>query len=139
MLVCVIKCLIMESYYYLLSISFGYVFCLHMLCIKIYRKTSVGETHHDDRLEFNHENQKAMGQEPRSPKLDRNRPESGPLGLLHGLAGPPLHRLASRFVHGQVWVQYTLFSHVMLFVSNQIENPLIKQLLNIRKYYFSHD
>ena len=34
----------MESYYYLLSTSFGYVFCLHMLCIKVYRKTSVGET-----------------------------------------------------------------------------------------------
>ena len=44
-LVCVIKCLmiLMESYYYyLLSISFGYVFCLHMLYIKVYKKTSVG-------------------------------------------------------------------------------------------------
>ena len=33
----------MESYYYyMLSISFGYVFCLRMLCIKVYRKTSGG-------------------------------------------------------------------------------------------------
>jgi hypothetical protein len=95
----------MESCYYLLSIYFGYVFCLKRLCIKIYRKTSVGETRHDDRMEFNcenHENQKAMGQEPRSLKLDRNKPESGRLGLLHGPAGRPLHRLASHFVHGQV-------------------------------------
>ena len=32
--------ILMESsyYYYLLSISFGYVFCLHMLCIKVNRK-----------------------------------------------------------------------------------------------------
>ena len=37
--------ILMESYYYLLSISFGYVFCLHMLCVKVYRKTRVGETH----------------------------------------------------------------------------------------------
>ena len=75
-LVHVIKCLmiLMESYYYcLLSISFGYMFCLHMLCIKVYRKTSVGETHHGDRMEFNRENheiQKAIEQKPRSPKLD---------------------------------------------------------------------
>ena len=58
-LVCVIKCLmiLMESYYYyLLFISFGYVFCLHMLCIKVYRKTSVGETHRDNKTELDHEN-----------------------------------------------------------------------------------
>ena len=35
--------ILMESYYYyLLSICFDYVFYLHMLCIKVYRKTSVG-------------------------------------------------------------------------------------------------
>ena len=94
-LVCVIKCLmiLMESYYYyLLSISFGYVFCLHMLCIKVYRKTSVGETYHDNTMKFdrkNHEIQKAAEQKSCSPKLDRNGPESGPPGLLHGPAGPP--------------------------------------------------
>jgi len=86
--------ILMESYYYyyLLSISFGYVFCLQMLCIKVYRKTSVGEAHHDYITKFdreNHEIQKAMDQKPHSPKLDRNGPESGPPGFLHGPAGPP--------------------------------------------------
>ena len=55
--------ILMESYYYVLSIYFGYVFCLHMLCIKVYRKTSVGETHRNNKTEFDHENheiQKAM-------------------------------------------------------------------------------
>ena len=60
--------ILMESYYYyLLFISFGYVFCLHMLCIKVYRKTSVGEAHHDDKTEFNRENyevRKVMSQGP---------------------------------------------------------------------------
>ena len=90
-----------------------------------------GETHRDNKTEVdreNHRNQKAMEQEPRSPKLDRNRPKSGPPGLLHGLAGPSQHRLASRFVHGQVRAQYTLFLYVSLSISNQIENHLIKQL-----------
>ena len=45
-----------SSYYYLLSISFGYVFCLHMLCTEVYRKTSVGETHRDNKTEFDLEN-----------------------------------------------------------------------------------
>ena len=60
-------------YYYLLSISFGYVFCLHMLCIKVYKKTSVGEAHSNNKTRVdreNHEIQKAMDQEPCSPKLD---------------------------------------------------------------------
>jgi hypothetical protein len=43
-------------------------------------------------------------------------------------AQPSLHHLASRFVHGQVYDPYNLFSHVLLSVSNQIENHLIKQL-----------
>jgi len=58
--------ILMESYYYyLLSISFGYVFCLHMLCIKVYMKTNVGETHRDNKMRFdleNHKIQKAMDQ-----------------------------------------------------------------------------
>ena len=82
--------ILMESYYYyLLSIYFGYVFCLHMLCIKVYRKTSVGETHHNNKMRFDRENhkiQKAMDQKPCLPKLDRNRPESGPPSLVHGPA-----------------------------------------------------
>ena len=92
-------------YYYLLSISFGYVFCLHMLCIKVYRKTSVGEAHHDNTMEFdnkNHEIQKAIDQKPHSPNLDQNGPESGLPGLLQRPAGPGLCHLAPSFVQGQV-------------------------------------
>ena len=49
----------MESYYYyLLSISFWICVCLHMLCIKVYKKTSVGETHLNIKTEFNRENHK---------------------------------------------------------------------------------
>ena len=95
----------MESYYYLLSISFGYVVCLYMLCIKVYRKTSVGETHHNNKMRFDRENhkiQKAMDQKPRSPKLDRNGPESGLLDLFHGSTGPSHRHLGSYFIHGQV-------------------------------------
>ena len=122
----------MESYYYyLLSISFWICVCLHMLCIKVYRETSVGVAHHDIKTEFdreNHEIQKATEQKPRSPKLDRNGPESGPPGLLHGPASPSQRCLASRFIHGQVQAQYTLFLYVSLSISNRIENPLIRQL-----------
>jgi hypothetical protein len=47
----------MESYYYyLFSISILDMCCLHMLCIKVYRKTSVGEPHHDIKTGFDHEN-----------------------------------------------------------------------------------
>ena len=96
----------MEScYYYLLSISFWICVCLHMLCLKVYMKTSVGETHHDNKTEFDRENyeiQKVMDQKPCSPKLDRNGPESGLPDLLHGPIGPSQRRLASCFVHGQV-------------------------------------
>ena len=36
--------ILIESYYYYpLSISFGYVFCLHMLCIKVNRKQVWGK------------------------------------------------------------------------------------------------
>jgi len=81
----------------------------------------------------NHEIQKAMEQIPRSPKLDRNGPESGPPGLLHGLAGPAQLCLASCFVHGQVCGPYDLFSHVSLSVSNQIENPMINNFKTKKK------
>jgi len=70
----------MEScYYYLLSISFWICVCLHMLCIKVYRKICVGEAHRE-----NHKIQKATKQELCSPKLDSNglcgRPPSQPYG-----------------------------------------------------------
>ena len=90
-----------------------------------------GETHRDIKTEVdreNHENHKATEHEPRSPKLDPNGPESGPPGLLHGPASPAQLCLTSRFVHSQVCGPYDLFLHVMLSVSNGIENPLIKQL-----------
>ena len=90
--------ILMESYYYyLLSISFGYVFCLHMLCIKVYKKTSVGETHCDNKTEFNHENYeiyKAMSQGPHPTKRPQAAPGAGrsasSLGRLdhHGAASP---------------------------------------------------
>jgi hypothetical protein len=76
-----------------------------MLCIKVYRKTSVGETHHDIKTEFdreNHEIQEVMDHKPCSPKLDPNGPESGPPSLLHGPAGPPQRCLTSHFIYGQV-------------------------------------
>ena len=94
-----------SSYYYLFSISFWICVCLHMLCIKVYRDTSVGVAHHGIKTEFdreNHEIQKAMDQEPHSPKLDQNGPESGLPDLLYGPAGPSQCHLAWHFVHGQV-------------------------------------
>ena len=66
-----------SSYYYMLSIYFRYVFCLHMLCIKVYRKTSGGETHHDNKTEFGHENheiQKVMSEGPRPTKRASSSP-----------------------------------------------------------------
>ena len=98
--------ILMESYYYyLLSIYFGYVFCLHILCIKVYRKISVGETRRDNKTKIdreNHEIRKVMSEGPRPTKRASSSPWSRSAGLLFGLAGPSLCRLASRFVHGQV-------------------------------------
>ena len=123
--------LMKSSYYYLFSISFWICVCLHILCIKVYRKTSVGEAHCNIKIKFDHENhesQKAIEQKPCSPKLDQNGPESGLPGLLHGPYGPSQRRLISHYVHGQVRAQCTLFLYVSLSVSNQIKNHLIKQL-----------
>ena len=53
------------------------------------QETSVGEGQRDNETRSDHENhefQKATEQEPCSPKLDQNRPESGPPSHLHGLA-----------------------------------------------------
>ena len=117
--------------------------CHHLLFIFLYtclsphvvhkgkQETSVGEAHHDNKTRFDHKNheiQKAMDQIPRSPKLDRNGPESGTPGHPYGPAGPSQCCLISRFIHGQVCGPYDLFSHVSLSVLNRIENPLIKQL-----------
>jgi hypothetical protein len=93
-LVCVIKCLMISMdfcYYYLLSISFWICVCLHMLCIKVNRKQVGGEAHHDNRMEFDHENheiQEVMDQGPHRPKLDPNGLRARPPGLLFGLASP---------------------------------------------------
>ena len=98
--------------------------------------------HHDNKMEFdceNHEIQEVMDQEPRRPKLDPNGLQARPPGLPYGMAGPPQYPLTSCFIHGQVCGQYILFSPISLSVSNRIKNPLIKQLQNIRKDYFSHD
>ena len=122
--------ILMESsyYYYLLSISFGYVFCLHMLCIKKYRKISVGETHRDNKIEFdrkNHKIQKVTREGSRPMKRALSSPWSRPPSLLYGLAGPSLCHLSLSFVLGQDRAQYTLFLYVLLSILNQIENPLI--------------
>ena len=124
---CVIKCLIKVNGVVLLSALYFFWICVcqHMLCRKLYRKTSVGETHRDSKMRFNHEThkiQKAMDQEPRSPKMDQDRPESGLPGLLYGPPGPPQCHLTSCFVHDRVCDPYTLFSYVLLSVSNRIEN-----------------
>ena len=80
----------------LLLLSALYFFWICVLSPNVAHKgiqeKKCGEAHHDDRMEFdreNHEIQKAMDQKPHSPKLDRNGPESGPPGFLHGPAGPP--------------------------------------------------
>ena len=105
--------------------------CLHMLCRKLYRKTSVGETHHDNKTRSdreNHEIRKVISEGPCPTKRASSSPWSKPLGLLFGLASPSLCHLTSCFVYDQVCGPYTLFSHVMLSVLNRIENSLIKQL-----------
>jgi hypothetical protein len=61
----------MEIYYhdYLFSISiFGYVFVSTCCAESLYRKTSVGETHHDAKMKFDwetHELWKVINQGPR--------------------------------------------------------------------------
>jgi hypothetical protein len=50
-----------------------------------------GEAHHDNRMEFDHENheiQEVMDQGPHRPKLDPNGLRARPPGLLFGLASP---------------------------------------------------
>ena len=128
---CVIKCPINEI---LLLLPAHYFFCICVLSPHVVHKgkqeTSVGSTP-CNRTEFdreNHEIQEVMDQEPRRPKLDLNGLWSRPPNLPYGPASPLQCLLASRFVHGQVCGPYVLFSHVILSVSNRIENPLIKQL-----------
>ena len=133
-LVCVIKCLmiLMEScYYYLLSISFGYVFVSTCSAESYTGKQVWGRhtttTRHNliaKIMKFG----KVTSHEPHTTKQASSRPQSGPPDLLYGLPSPSLHCLTSRFVHGPVCDPYTLFSYVLLSVSNQIENHLIKQL-----------
>ena len=56
------------------------------------QETSVGEAHHDNRMEFdrkNHEIQKVMDQESHQPKMDPNGLWSKPPGLPLGSASPP--------------------------------------------------
>ena len=91
----------------------------------------MGEAHHANKMEFdrtNLENRKVMDHEPCRPKLDPNGLCAKPPGLPYGPTSPSLCHLGLRFVDGQVHSPYVLFSHVMLSVSNQIENHLIKQL-----------
>ena len=55
------------------------------------QETSVGEAHRDNETRSDCENneiKKVTKQEPHSPKLDLNMPESGPPGQAHGPARP---------------------------------------------------
>jgi hypothetical protein len=84
---------------YLFSISiFGYVFVSICCAESLYRKTSVGETHHDVETKFEweiHELWKVVNQGPRMMKWASSNHHGGPPGL-------SLCRLNLRFVHGQV-------------------------------------
>jgi hypothetical protein len=118
--------LLLPALYFFLDMCFS-PYIVH----KGKQETSVGEAHLDNITEFdreNHEIQKVMDQEPRQPKLDPNGLRARPPGPLFGSVGPPQCPLATRFVHGQVCGPYVLFSHIILSVSNRIQNPLIKQL-----------
>jgi len=117
----------MEVYcYYLFYILFYMCLSPHVVH-KGKQEISVGERHlynetRSDRE--NHEIQKVTKQEPRSPKLDPNGHEGGLPGHPHGPTGLAQLCLTSRFVHGQVFIPYDLFSPISLSVSNRIENPL---------------
>jgi hypothetical protein len=76
-----------------------------MLCIKVYRKTRVGETYYNNKTKSNHKNHEiweVMDQKPCSTKLDLDGPQSRPPGLHHGPVSPSQCLLALHFVHGQV-------------------------------------
>jgi hypothetical protein len=108
----VIKCLIqslMEICYhdYLFFISILDM-CLspHVVQKRLYKKTSVGETHRDDGTKFDweiHKLWKVINQGPRMTKRALRGYQSRPLGIPCGPAGPPPCHLALRFVHNQVW------------------------------------
>jgi hypothetical protein len=133
----IIKCLIqsvMEICYhdYLFSISvLGYACSLHMLCRKFIQKTSMGKTHRDAETKLDweiHEIRKVINQGPRTTKWTLSSHHGGLPSLLLGPPSLSLCLLVSRFVHGQVWAQHTLFSYVSFFVLNRIENHMVKQL-----------
>ena len=92
----------MEPCYYLLSI-FILDMCLSPHVVhKGKQKTSVGEAHRDNRMEFdgkNHETQEVMDQVPRRPKLDLNGLWARSLGLPYGPTSPPQWSPALRFIH----------------------------------------
>ena len=114
--------ILIKTYYYTLAI-FWICVCLHMLCIKVYRKTSVGETHYDnkDEIQFgkqwtkNHAHQSwtKMGLRVGHPASYMGRPTH------HSTTSPR----ASSTVR---YEPNTLcFLYVSLSILNQIENPLI--------------
>jgi hypothetical protein len=95
----------------------------------------VGEEHDDNKTRTDHKNheiQKRTTQWPRTTKRAMN-------GTWIRLVGKPLWpasqsqpSLTSSFVHGQVCFSYVIFSPMLLSISNQIKNPLIKQLKNMK-------
>jgi hypothetical protein len=106
------------------------------------QETSVGKTHRDIKTKSdhgNHEIREVMDQEPRSPKLDPNRPESGCLASYMGQ--PAHHSAALPYTSSMVSFEpNTLYFHVSLSVLNWIENPLINNFKTWEKIIIdSHD
>ena len=126
---------LMESYYYyLLSISFGYVFCLQMLRIKVYRKKSVGK--HTTTTEWNLI-VKIMKFRKQWTKNHTHQSwtKTGPrVGCPASYMGQPAHH-STASLRASSTVRFepnTLYFHMFRFSFD-------KQLQNLRKDYFSHD
>ena len=85
---CVIKCLIKVNGVILLSALYFFwiCVCLHMLCRKLYRETSVGETHHDNKTRSNRENHEIQKSNESRTVYD----EAGFEQTLEWAARPPL-------------------------------------------------
>jgi hypothetical protein len=137
----VIKCLIqslMEICYHDLLFSISILdMCLspHVVQKRLYRKTSVGETHRDDGTKFDreiHKLWKVINQGPCTTKRALRGYQSRPLGIPYG----PSH-LALCPQSGLSPIHSILICFVFRFEPNWKSHD--KTFLNMRKDYFSHD
>ena len=117
---CVIKCLIEVSGVVLLpALYFFWIcVCLHMLCRKLYRETSVGETHHDNKTgsnRKNHEVREIMDPNHARQSLTRADPRVGhPASSM----GRPAHHCTNS-PHALSTVRFaahTLYFHMFCFL-----------------------